>query len=177
MSISFLKGSDNCFPCGHNSFLTTDENVKLGNSKRHCSECGVEVFPFTSDFNKNVEKCADTPVKDPIVKFNLFATTLIKDEIKEKEIKEIKEKEIKEKKFITAILFEEIPEESNFFLVEGNYKHLNKIYINSNSKEKDLVKELTALIYDDEGGKKLESKSVLSNKDRWDLMIKCGIFS
>ena len=32
--------------CSHTSFITTDENYKLGNDKRHCKECGLEVFPF-----------------------------------------------------------------------------------------------------------------------------------
>lgn len=54
----------------------------------------------------------------------------------------------------TAILFEEVNGEGiSFFVLDGDYSHLDKVYINAHNDEETEIKEdeLNDLFYDEEG--------------------------
>lgn len=72
----------------------------------------------------------------------------------------------------TLILFEMIPEDSFFFEASGDFRQLQDIYINC-CDDKNLIKELTELVYTDDGEIKVE-KLKEPTKD-WDFFVKCGI--
>lgn len=71
----------------------------------------------------------------------------------------------------TLVLFEEIPEKSFFFVLEGDYRYLNNIYINA-SGDKEKAEELNSLVYTNEGLVKVDELDE-PTKD-WDYFIKCG---
>lgn len=72
----------------------------------------------------------------------------------------------------TLFLFEEVPEESYFFELEGDYSNLNDIYINSSS-DKEKVQLLSELVFTSDGIIKI-NKMKEPTKD-WDIFIKCGL--
>lgn len=72
----------------------------------------------------------------------------------------------------TLVLFEEIPESTNFMVFEGDYSHLAGVYINSGALP-DEEEELSALVYDDNGRFKIPLIEA-PTKD-WDYFIKCGL--
>ena len=73
----------------------------------------------------------------------------------------------------TLFLFEEIPEDSFFFEVEGDYSDLNEVYVNS-SDDEEKVMSLNRVVYDSEGDYKVKA---LDKPTRdWDVFVKCGIF-
>jgi hypothetical protein len=71
----------------------------------------------------------------------------------------------------TLFLFEEY-EDLFFFQMCGSFKHLDGTYLNSTGDE-DKQQELQALVYDDDGNRKIESL-VAPTKD-WDYFVRCGI--
>ena len=50
----------------------------------------------------------------------------------------------------TVIIFEEVPEHTLFFIIDGNYKHLNDIFINDVESPEEKQVELNKLVYNDE---------------------------
>lgn len=71
----------------------------------------------------------------------------------------------------TLVLFEEVPVKSFFFVLEGDYRHLNNVYINAGHNEEKAA-ELNALVYTSEGVVKVDELDE-PIKD-WDYFIKCG---
>lgn len=50
----------------------------------------------------------------------------------------------------TLLIFEEVPERIRLKIVDGDYRHLNGVYINSDS-DRDKQKELSSLVHDEDG--------------------------
>lgn len=63
-------------------------------------------------------------------------------------------------------------EDSFFFTLPGNYRHLNNIYINSADSEEGAQKELLRIVYNDRGVKMI--KQLDSPTKDWTYFIKCG---
>ena len=70
--------------------------------------------------------------------------------------------------------FESYNEEPDvfFFELEGDYSHLNNVFIGSYPSDASNTTELTGLVYDEDGKKKVQ---VLSKPTKdWDFFIYCG---
>lgn len=82
----------------------------------------------------------------------------------------------------TLFLFEEMPEISTFFELEGDYTRFNDIYINATGPKgkaaqaayEKLTTELSTLVYDPETGNKLIPTLDAPTKD-WTHFVKCGM--
>lgn len=72
----------------------------------------------------------------------------------------------------TLFLYEEIPDNSFFFELEGDYRHLNGIYINQSTNTR-AVDELNEIVYDHDSGELLVEKLHAPTKD-WTHFIRCG---
>lgn len=79
----------------------------------------------------------------------------------------------------TLFLFEQFEKAAFFFELEGDYRHLQDVYINSyiqgkeKAKGKALQDELCNLVYDQETGKTKVIKLTEPTKD-WDYFVHCG---
>jgi len=82
----------------------------------------------------------------------------------------------------TLFLFEELPEQSFFFELEGDYSRFNEIYINGSGPKgkaaqaayEKLTDELNSLVYDPTEGTVLVPKLDAPTKD-WSHFVKCGM--
>lgn len=78
----------------------------------------------------------------------------------------------------TCIIFEEIPENTLFYILDGDYSHLNGVFINLVSAKKD--HELCALIYDEQGDYRQESCDLQQIRDALlnpeNKLIMCGVY-
>ena len=82
----------------------------------------------------------------------------------------------------TLFLFEELPEQSFFFVLEGNYSRFNEIYINGSGPKgkaaqeayEKLTNELNALVYDPNDGRVRVAKLDSPTMD-WSHFVKCGM--
>jgi len=55
----------------------------------------------------------------------------------------------------TIVIYDQLMENPiSFFILDGDYTHLDRVYINSDKKEKKQA-ELTAIIYDENGKEKV----------------------
>jgi ferritin len=78
----------------------------------------------------------------------------------------------------TLMLFEEHPERILFFELQGDYQHLNGVYINDKSSSIDRQSELYAVVYKserqvDESVYNLQELTI-PTKD-WTYFVKCGV--
>jgi hypothetical protein len=55
----------------------------------------------------------------------------------------------------TVVIFDELEGDLQFFVFDGDIKHLDRVYINSDHDQK-LIDELMDLIYEDDGDRKVE---------------------
>ena len=53
----------------------------------------------------------------------------------------------------TAFVYFEVPEEVKYFLVAGDYRHLNGVYVNLVDTDKNKEQELVNLMFDEDTGK------------------------
>lgn len=80
----------------------------------------------------------------------------------------------------TCIIFGEIPKNTFFYIVDGDYSHLNGAYINLVSANKDHQDELCVLVYDEPGDYRQEScdrdefREALLDPDN--KLIFCGVY-
>lgn len=64
-------------------------------------------------------------------------------------------------------------EQPQFFELEGDYTHLNDVYINNTASAENLKDELNKLVYDQETGDYIVDMQSQPSKD-WDVFITCG---
>lgn len=79
----------------------------------------------------------------------------------------------------TVFIYELIPEELKFFVVDGNYSELNNVYINEVRQDEVKTQILHDLIYDDEGNVLVEYSNdfpidIVKNEDC--IVIRCGFY-
>lgn len=60
----------------------------------------------------------------------------------------------------TAIIFQEIPEDLFFFVVDGDYRHLNGVLINSTDSDAAKQERLSELIYNENGKYQLPKHNI-----------------
>jgi hypothetical protein len=73
----------------------------------------------------------------------------------------------------TLCLYDTNSSLARLFEIEGDYSHLNGVFINDLDSDRDLVKELTSLLFDDEGDYKVNFIKT-PTKD-WDHFIHVGM--
>lgn len=80
----------------------------------------------------------------------------------------------------TCIIFEEIPENTFFYILDGDHSHLNGVFINLVSANKDHQDELCALVYDEQGYCRRESCDLQQIRDALlnpeNKLIMCGMY-
>lgn len=64
----------------------------------------------------------------------------------------------------TAIIYQEIPENTHLFVVDGDYSHLHDVYINT-MENQEKQNELNNLIYDEKEYHKHKVVSILEIKN------------
>lgn len=80
----------------------------------------------------------------------------------------------------TCIIFEEIPKNTFFYIVDGDYSHLKGVFINLVSANNVHHDELCALVYDKHGDYRQEScdlhefREALLDPDN--KLIFCGVY-
>lgn len=74
----------------------------------------------------------------------------------------------------TCILFEDSFDGVNFYVVDGDHRHLDEVVLGCEGDE-EKVNQLNALLFNEQGAKKLSGMRVLTKDVEWDVMIKCGI--
>ena len=76
----------------------------------------------------------------------------------------------------TLFLFECVPEESFFFVLEGDHSGFDGIYINAIQRGADLdADELNDLVYDESGRYHKHIEKLEQPTKDWDFFVRCGI--
>ncbi len=80
----------------------------------------------------------------------------------------------------TCIIFDEIPENTLFYILDGDYSHLNGVFINLVSANKDHQDELCDLIYNEQGYYRQLSCDLQQIRDALlnpeNKLIMCGMY-
>lgn len=77
----------------------------------------------------------------------------------------------------TLFLFEDTGSDSSFFELEGDYRHLNNVYINAgDADDADKEDELDKLVYKRLTGRFMPDKLLEPTRD-WTYFVKCGFIA